>query len=102
MDEVFNSRLVYQDHEDKLYHEVTQPTENLILERNKELRNNPGVLRDLGEGDNTFGRQVASIPLVMYEKAIRDGYDLNNRDAQIATREMMRYLQSSEGQLCLV
>jgi hypothetical protein len=102
MDEVFKSRLVYQDHEDKLYHEVTQPTENLILERNKELRNNPGVLRDLGEGDNTFGRQVASIPLVMYEKAIRDGYDLNNRDAQIATREMMRYLQSPEGQICLV
>jgi hypothetical protein len=102
MDEVFNSRLVYQDHEDKLYHEVTQPTENLILERNKELRNNPGSLKDLGSGDNTFGRQVASIPLVMYEKAIRDGYDLNSRDAQIATSEMMRYLQSSEGQLCLV
>lgn len=102
MDEVFRSNLVYQDHEDKLYHETTQPTEGAILERNKELRKNPGALRDLGSGDNTWGRQVASIPLIMYEKAIRDGYDLNNRDASIATKEMMRYLQSPEGQLCLV
>lgn len=102
MDEVFNSKLVYQDHEDKLYHERTQPTENLILERNRDLRNNPGVLKDLGEGDNTWGRQVATIPFIMYEKAIKDGYDLNNKDATVATSEMMRYLQSPEGQICLV
>ncbi len=80
-----------------LTHKTSQPTEQLILARNAELRKNPGVLRDL-----SFGRQLASIPMIMYEKAIRDGFDLNNKDSDISGREMFRYLQTPEGRACLV
>lgn len=96
-DGVIKSDLKFQDHEERVYHRITQPTEDLILERNHELRKTPGVLRDL-----SFGRQVASIPMVMYVKAIKDGYMLNSPDSEIASKEMMRFLQSEEGKLCLV
>jgi hypothetical protein len=89
---------------DTLVHKSTQPTEDIILERNNELRKNAGVIADLGQksGGGTWGRQVASIPIITYNKAIRDGYDLNNRDSDVAGREMHRFLQSAEGKMCLV
>ena len=97
MDEVFKSELVYQPHEDKLYRKLTQPTEGVILSRNAELRKNPGALNDL-----SFGRQVASIPFNIYEKAIRDGYQLNCSDAEIRQKEMFRFLNSETGKTCLI
>jgi hypothetical protein len=45
---------------------------------------------------------VASIPFIMFEKAIRDGYDLNCPDSKIAGQEMNRFLKSEDGRLCLV
>lgn len=103
MSQVIKSKFHYQDHEDKMYHETTQPSEDSILERNKDLRNNPGVIKDLGsESGQTWGRQVASIPFIIYERAIRDGYDLNNRNPDIAAKEMHRFLQSSIGKTCLI
>ena len=82
MDSVIKSEVHYQDHTGTLTHKTTQPTEDLILERNAELRKNPGVIRDLGQGQSggTWGRQVASIPFILYDKAIRDGYKLNSKD----------------------
>jgi len=97
VDEVFKSELIHQPHEDKVYRKLTQPTEDLILNRNAELRKNPGALRDL-----SFGRQLASIPFNLWEKAIRDGYDLNSPDKVTKEREMYRYLQSPEGRTCMV
>lgn len=106
MDELFRSRIKYQDHEDKLYHELTQPTEDIILGRNAALRNNPGAINDLHSKDETggdsWGRWVASIPYIMYEKAKRDGYDLDCKDQKIAQRELNRFLQSTDGKLCLI
>ena len=96
-DEVFKSKLVYQPHEDKIYRELTQPTEKIILNRNAELRKNPGALKDL-----SFGRMAASIPFNVYEKAIRDGYQLNCPDKTIRQRDMHRFLQTVEGKACLV
>lgn len=103
-DGVFKSTLKLQAHEDKLYHEVTQPTEDLILERNADLRRNPGALKDLGQGSEggTWGRQVASIPMVIFMRAIRDGYQLNHKDQAIAGKEMHRFLQTDAGKMCLV
>ncbi len=104
MQDIFSSKLYYQDHEDKLYHEVTQPTEDLILERNADLRKNVGAIRDLGamsEG-GTWGRQVASIPFIIYEEAIRNGFALNHKDSSIAGKEMHRFLQTEKGRMCLV
>lgn len=96
MDEVIRSELHYQPHTDELIHARTQPTEGLIYERNAELRKD-SVLSDL-----SFGRQVASIPIIAWERAIRAGYDLANPDGDIAGKEIMRFLRSEEGQLCIV
>ena len=103
MDEVFSSKLHYQAHEDKLYHELTQPTENLILNRNSNLRNS-GIKLELGKNSDggVWGRQVASIPFVIFEKAIRDGYELNSKDADIAAKEMTRFLKTDIGKACIV
>jgi hypothetical protein len=103
MDSVIKSEFHYQDHTDVITHKTSQPTENLILARNAELRKNPGSIADLGaQSGGTFGRLMASIPIIMYEKAKRDGYDLDNRDSYISGREMARYLKSAEGRTCLV
>lgn len=104
MDEVFKSRAVYQEHEDVLYHELTQPTESAILARNAELRKDPGTIKDLGANmgrGETWGRQVASIPFVIYEKALSLGYQLN-APGEHGQKEMMRFLSSETGKLCLV
>jgi hypothetical protein len=85
-------------------HKVTQPTEDLILERNRELRNNKGAVQDLGSqgGISTWGRQIASIPLILWDKAIREGYRLNSRDKKEAERELHRFLNSDMGKACLI
>lgn len=101
---VIKSEIFYQDHTDELIHKTSQPTEGLILDRNAELRKSPDAIKDLGAGQEggTWGRQVASIPFIVFEKAIRDGYQLNHKDREFAGREMHRFLQSDEGKSCLV
>lgn len=103
-DPVIQQDFHYQPHTGVLTARTVQPTEEIILARNAKLRNNPGSLRDLGEGSKggSFGRQVASIPEIMVAKAVTDGYDIMSRDAQTAQREMQRYLASPDGKLCLV
>lgn len=103
VDEVFRSDIGFED--DKVFHKVTQPSEDTILHRNQELRKNPGVLQDLGHQSGKggiFGRQVASIPFIIYEKAIRDGYELNSGDNEHRSKELFRFLQSEEGKKCIV
>ena len=103
MDEVIRSRFHFQEHTEVLTHEQTQPSEDLILERNAELRKNPGVIRDLGSNKGgTWGRNIASIPFIMYEAAIRAGFELNSGDAESRSKELFRYLKSDEGKKCLV
>ena len=104
MDQVIRSDVHYQEHTGVLTHKTTQPTEDLILERNAELRKNPGVIQDLGaqSKDGTFGRQVASIPFIMYERAIKDGFELNHKDSDHRSKELFRFLKSEEGKKCLV
>ena len=104
MDSVIKSDIHYQEHTGELIHKTSQPTEQLILDRASELRKTPGVIRDLGAGQEggSWGRQVASIPFIMYEKALRDGYDLNSKDKDFAGQEMARFLRSPEGMTCTV
>jgi hypothetical protein len=93
----------FLSHIDEIAHKQTQPTEDLILARNAELRKNPGALHDLGaQSGDPWGRMVATIPMNMFEAAIRNGYDLNNRDSSISGLELARYLRSEEGKKCLV
>ena len=104
MDNVIKSDIHYQEHDGTLTHKTSQPTENLILDRNAELRRNPGVIRDLGHGSigGTWGRQVASIPIIIFEQAKRNGFDLSNTDAKFAANEMQRFLRTEIGKTCLV
>jgi hypothetical protein len=84
-------------HVDEVCHKQTQPYENIILARNAELRKNPGAIRNM-----EWGQMVASIPMNMFEKAVRDGYQITHVDADISAREMARYLQSEDGKMCIV
>ena len=104
MDEVLRSDIHYQEHTGVLTHKLTQPTEQLILDRNANLRNTPGALRDLGEGQEggAWGRMVASIPFIIFEQAKRDGFDLSCKDQEIAGREMNRLIQTPAGMACRV
>jgi hypothetical protein len=92
------------EHCNTLTHKLTQPTENMILARNERLRQNHGAINDLGKGaeGGTWGRQVASIPLILWDKAIRDGYQFNSKDKELAEREIQRFLGTVEGRACLV
>jgi len=90
-------------HIDEICHKQTQPSEDLILARNAELRKNPGALYKLGEQEgHVWGEMVADIPFNMWEKAIRDGYPLNHPDADVAATAMANYLLTPEGNACLV
>ena len=99
---VILSEFAFED--EKIIHKTSQPTEDLILERNKELRKTPGAINDFGANNEggTWGRQLASIPIIIYEKAIRDGFDLNNTDKAIAANEMYRFLSTDIGKACMV
>lgn len=103
MNDVIRSDVHYQEHTGEITHKTSQPSEDIILQRNAELRKNPGVIQDLGkQSGHTFGRQVASIPFIMYEAALRAGYDLNSTDKDHRQKEVFRYLNSEEGKKCLV
>lgn len=91
------SEYLHSPHTGEIAHRLHQPNADLILERNKRLRNEPEAFKK-----NEDLTQIASIPLLMWEKAIRDGYDLNCRDKEIANKELMRFLRSIEGRACLV
>ena len=103
MDDVIRSDVHYQEHTGVLTHKTTQPSEDLILHRNAELRKNPKVIRDLGSKEGgTWGRQIASIPFIMYDKAIRNGFELNHKNAEHREKEVFRFLQTEDGKKCLV
>lgn len=96
MDEVIKQTVHYQAHDDTLTTVRTQPTEGLILERNATIRNNDLM------GDLSFGRQLASIPMNLWEAGIRAGFAMNHPDPEIAEREIFRFLNSDQGKPCLL
>jgi hypothetical protein len=105
MDEVFKSDVHYQNHTDVLTHVLSQPTEKLILDRNAEIRKDPSVLRGLGEGQEggKWGDAAANIPLVLLDKANRDGFDIYAKDSLFASSELLRFLKTTpEGRACLL
>jgi hypothetical protein len=101
-DGVFKSEFL--EHGSELCHKLTQPTEDVILARNARLRQNPGAIRDLGQGQEggTWGRQVASIPLLHWHIALRRGFDLESKDRAIREKELFRFLQTPLGQQSII
>lgn len=94
-DEVFNS--VLERNGDRMVRALTQPTQDLILNRNAELRKNPGALKDL-----TFGRQVASIPFLDYLKIKKDYPDLDKMDGKSRSALLLKILNKPENRHYLV
>lgn len=103
-DGLFISRFDHHTATNEFAHTLMQPSDKLIYAQNAELRKNPGALNDMGHGleGGTWARQVASIPIIDYEQAKLDGYDLDNPDATFATKEMFRFLASDTGKKSLV
>jgi len=104
-DSVIRSEVHYQNSTDELFHKTSQPSENLILERNKNLRNS-GHKLEFGAGNpgkgGKWGRQLCSVPLITWEWAKRNGFDLDCPDKEIADKALMRFLKTVEGRACLV
>lgn len=99
-DGVFVSHRHRQAHEGvngRYYHTLDQPTRKLILERNAELRKNKGTLKDL-----SFGRQLASIPVLDYYALQKKFPKLKSSDAKERSAEMMRVLRMPEYKYLLV
>ena len=93
------------EHCNTITHKLTQPTEDIILARNARLRQNQGIINDLGHKSEggTWGRLMANVPLILWNKAIKDGYDLDSKDKEIRDSERIRYLTTTvEGRACLV
>lgn len=93
-DGVFKSEIKLED--GILHRKLTQPSEELILERNKRIRNECII------GDLSFGRQVACIPLNDYEMLCRKYPDLVKGDAKQKAARLHKILSSSEGKKYLV
>ena len=104
MDEVFKSEIHYQDHTGTLTHKTTQPTEDLILARNAELRKNPGSLNDLGQGEEggSWGRLMCTIPLALVQWCKAQGHDLMAIDKDQADRNLAWFMATPQGKSCLV
>ena len=90
----------YHDaHDETMHVRQTQPTEQLILDRNAELRRNKGALKDLsGPDGKKWGGMTASIPVIMYDKVMKAGkYNLQDDG------DLNKWLRETpEGRSCLV
>ena len=95
-DEVFKSEF-HQSSDGKLTRVLSQPSEEIILNRNKELRKNPGAIKDL-----SFGRMVGSIPLNDWEMLCRKYPALTRGDSKQMQAQLMKILNSEEGKKYLV
>lgn len=92
-DGVFLERFRYQPHEGKLYRELSQPSRSLILERNAQLRREPGAVRDL-----SFGRLALTIPLEDWAE-LREKYpDLASKDPGIKSAAWKRFISGAESE----
>jgi len=95
-DGVIRNTFHFSEHEEKLYVKQDQPTENLILDRNRELRKNPGCMNNLKDAEGReYGQLLANIPNIMYYK-YKDKYDLNSNEG------MAKFLLAEDGKKCLV
>ena len=80
-------------HEGKLYSRLVMSTSirNAILERNHQLRINPGAQQDL-----TFGRQILAIPELDHIHLLKKYPDLAAPDREIRQRALAKFMASPE------
>ena len=86
-------------HEGKLYSRLVMDTSirNAILERNAELKKNPGAVNDL-----SFGRLTMSMPELDWEHWKKVYPDLASQDASIMNAALAKFMRTSEAAPYLV
>ena len=82
-DGLFRTKSVFQPHENKLYVEKTQLNEGLILAANAEKQKREQRPMD-------WGKQVASIPQIMYQKWCKENPELRSKDKEDPQPETAR------------
>ena len=85
----FKSRIVEHAATGEVGHIFEQKDRDVILERNKRLRQNPGALRDL-----SFGRLVATIPLEDWYHFLKitPGYrQMDKKQRQAAVMKFLKF-----------
>lgn len=92
-------QVVTQAHEPgRLYVSNTQPTEQLILERNKRLRDTPGAVKDL-----SFGRWLGSIPSRVFLEWQKKYPELRaGAPSKLRQKRIMELLSRPENRMYLV
>ena len=93
-DGVLHRRLIDVPHEDRLYSELVQPSRETILNRNAELRKNPGALRSDALGLHKPLR--LDIPIVDRVALFKKYPDLQSPDMEIKHKAWMKFYHSSE------
>jgi hypothetical protein len=86
-------------HENKLYSRLVMSTDirRAILDRNQDLRNNPGALNDL-----SFGRLSMSMPELDWEHWKKTYPDLASPDTGIMNAALAKFMATSEAAPYLV
>lgn len=87
-DGLFRTKSVFQPHENKLYVEKTQLNEGLILAANAEKQK-------MEQRKMEWGRQVASIPHILYEKWCRENPEMRSKDKQIRSRKLLQLIREN-------
>ena len=93
-----HKQIVTHAHEPgKVYARMFQPGRDVILNRNAELQKNPGVIKDL-----SFGRHLACIPTLDYERLKRENPALRSPDAKVRSAKMIELMKRRENKQFLV
>lgn len=87
-DGLFQTKSVYQPHENKLYVEKTQLNEGLILRANAEKQK-------MEQRRMEWGRQVASIPHILYDKWCREHPEMRSPDKEIRSRKLLQLIREN-------
>jgi hypothetical protein len=85
-DGLFRTKAVFQPHEGILYAEKTQINESAILAEN-------AIKRAMGQRKLEWGRQIASIPAILYDKWCRENPELRSKDKAVRSATLLRLIR---------
>jgi hypothetical protein len=85
-DGLFRTKVKYQPHEGVLYAEKTQLNEAAILAGN-------AIKRAMDQRPLEWGRQIASIPQIMYDKWVRENPELRSSDKTVRSIKLMALIR---------
>ena len=87
-DGLFQTKSVYQPHENLLYVEKSQINEKTILAANAEKQK-------MEQRKMDWGRQVASIPHILYDKWCRENPELRSKDKEVRGKKLLELIRAN-------